>query len=160
MDRYFGVERDTDEADSAVVYGRVSRWAQRNGLRSQRQAMEAFCLGAGLAVDAWLTEIGGGPDFKPPVFRALMDRIENRARCLLPVARRDRLGRFGFDGFALHERGMRSHCERRPQCRPQHPGAGVGPAPAGPWDGGFCTAGGARSLSVACGHGPIDLADP
>ena len=143
-----------------MVYGRVSRRAQRDDLRSQRQAMEAFRLGAGLAVDAWLTEIGTGLDFKPPVFRAPMDRIANRERCLLPVARRDRLGRFGFDGFALHARGMRTHCGRRPQCRSQHPGAGVGPAPEGPWNWGFCTARGARSLSVACGHGPIDLTDP
>ena len=58
VDRYFGVER-APEAGHTVVYCRVSRRAQGDDLRSQSHAMETFCLGAGLAVDEWLTEIGG-----------------------------------------------------------------------------------------------------
>ena len=50
-------------------------------------------------MDEWLTEMGGGLNFKRPVFRALMERVEKREPGLLPVARRDRLCRFGFDGF-------------------------------------------------------------
>ncbi|MYD88813.1 MAG: MerR family transcriptional regulator, partial [Caldilineaceae bacterium SB0662_bin_9] len=46
VDRYFGVER-APEAGRTVVYCRVSNRAQGADLRSQQQAMETFCLGAG-----------------------------------------------------------------------------------------------------------------
>ncbi|MDE0670559.1 MAG: hypothetical protein OXH72_02280 [Caldilineaceae bacterium] len=62
--------------------------------------METFCLGAGLAVDEWLTKIGDGLDFQRPVFRSLMERIGKREPGLLPVAHEDRPCRFGFDWFA------------------------------------------------------------
>ena len=99
VDRYFGVERDTNEAGITVVYGRVSCRAQRDDLRSRQQAMESFRPGGGdrcgrVAVRGW-----GGLNFKRPVFRALMERIERREPGLLPVAHRDRLCRFGFDWF-------------------------------------------------------------
>ena len=97
VDRW--VERDTDAAGSTVVYRRVSSRAQQDDLRSQQQAMETFCPGAGLAVDEWLSEIGGGLNFKQPVFRALMTRIERRELDLLLIAHQDRLCRFGFDWF-------------------------------------------------------------
>ena len=52
-----------------------------------------------MAVDEWTIEIGGGLNFKRPVFRSLMARVGNRELGLLPVAHQDRLCRFGFDGF-------------------------------------------------------------
>ena len=99
VDRYFGVQRDEAGAGRTVVYCRVSSRAQQDDLRSQQQAMETYCLGAGLAVDEWLTEIGGGLDFKRPVFRALMAQVEKGEVGLLVVAHQDRLCRFGFDWF-------------------------------------------------------------
>ncbi|MXZ42988.1 MAG: IS607 family transposase [Caldilineaceae bacterium SB0666_bin_21] len=99
VERYFGVER-VSGSGRTVVYCRVSSRAQGDDLRSQPQAMETFRLGAGLAVDAWPTEIGGGLDFQRPVFRALRERIGNRELGLLLVAHEDRLCRFGFDWFA------------------------------------------------------------
>ena len=98
VDRYFGVERQPSPKQT-VVYCRVSSRAQQADLRSQRQAMETFCLGAGIVVDEWLTEVGGGLHFKRPVFRALMERVEGREIGLLLVAHKDRLCRFGFDWF-------------------------------------------------------------
>ncbi len=62
--------------------------------------METFRLGAGLAVDEWLPEIGSGLDFQRPVSRALRERIGKREPGLLLVAHQDRLCRFGFDWFA------------------------------------------------------------
>ena len=90
-----------DEAPQGltVVYCRVSRRGRQEDLRSQVAAMESYCLGAGVAVDEWLTEIGGGLDFKRTVFLALMERIENRDIAHLLIAHRDRLTRFGFDWF-------------------------------------------------------------
>ena len=110
VDRYFGVER-APEAGRTVVYCRVSRRAQGDDLRSQQQAMETFCLGAGLAVDAWRTAIGDGLDFQRPVFRALRERIEHREVGHLPVAHEDRPRRFGLDGFAYF--AERHGCEIR-----------------------------------------------
>ena len=89
----------------------MSRRSRQADLQSQPQAMEAFCLGAGLAVDAWLTAIGDGLDFQRPVFRALRERIEHSEVGLLPVAHEDRPCRFGFDGFAYF--AERHGCEIR-----------------------------------------------
>ena len=61
--------------------------------------METYCLGAGVAVDEWPSEVGGGLHFKRKVFLSLRERIEKREIAHLPVAHRDRLPRFGFDGF-------------------------------------------------------------
>ena len=83
----------------AVVYGRVSRRGRQADLRRQVAAMATYGLGAGVAVDAWLTETGGGLDCQRKVFLALMARIENRDIAHLLIAHRDRLTRFGFDWF-------------------------------------------------------------
>ena len=120
VDRYFGVER-APGSGRTVVHGRVSSRAQRDELRSQPQAMETFCLGAGIAVDEWLTEIGGGPDFQRPVFRALMARMEQREQGLLLVAHEDRPCRFGFDGFAdfAESHGCEIRVVNQPSLSPQ-----------------------------------------
>ena len=83
--------------------------------------MEAFCLGTGMAVDDWLTEIGGGLDFQRPVFRVLMERIENRELGLLLVAHQDRLCRFGFDWFAYfaETHGCEIRVVNQPSLSPQ-----------------------------------------
>ena len=120
VERYFGVARAQAQGRPAV-YCRVSRRSQRDDLRSQQQAMEAFCLGAGLAVDDWLTEIGGGLDFQRPVFRALMERIEKGELGLLLVAHQDRLCRFGFDWFAYfaESHGCEIRVVNQPSLSPQ-----------------------------------------
>ncbi len=82
-----------------VVYCRMSSRGQRDDLKRQVSAMEAYCLGAGVAVDEWRSEIGGGLHCKRKVFLSLMERIEKREIAHLPVAHRDRLTRFGFDWF-------------------------------------------------------------
>ena len=61
--------------------------------------LEAYCLGADMAMDEWLTEIGGGPNCKRKLFLNLMERIEQREVAHLPIAHRDRLSRFGCDWF-------------------------------------------------------------
>ena len=120
VDRYFGVER-APGSGRTVVYCRVSNRAQGDDLRSQQQAMETFRLGAGLAVDEWLTEIGGGLDFRRPVSRALMERIGKRELGLLLVAHEDRLCRFGFDWFAYfaESHGCEIRVVNQPSLSPQ-----------------------------------------
>ena len=45
-----------------VVYCRVSGAGQKDDLASQVAAMETYCLAAGIPVDQWIQEIGGGTD--------------------------------------------------------------------------------------------------
>ena len=58
-----------------VVYCRVSSASQKKDLASQVRAMETFCLGAGIAVDDWIQEIGGGMNFKRKKFLELLDAV-------------------------------------------------------------------------------------
>lgn len=83
-----------------VVYCRVSNAGQKDDLGSQVKAMEAYCLGAGIAVDEWIQEVGGGMNFKRKKFLGLIDRIMRGEVARLMVAHKDRLMRFGFDVFA------------------------------------------------------------
>lgn len=80
-----------------IVYCRVSSVGQKNDLASQVAAMEGFCLGAGVSVDEWLQEIGGGMNFKRRVFLNLMKSIRLGEVSNVIIAHKDRLARFGFD---------------------------------------------------------------
>src|SRR6266850_1487514 len=63
------VDRET------IVYMRVSSQAQKTDLTNQRAILEQFCAARGLTVTQWVSEIGGGLNFKRPKFLALVDRI-------------------------------------------------------------------------------------
>ena len=90
-----------DEQKKTIVYCRVSSRGQLPDLKSQVEAMRQFCLGAGIAVDEWISEIGGGMNFKRKEFLSLMDRIERGEVSQLNIAHKDRLVRFGFDFFFI-----------------------------------------------------------
>ncbi|MXZ43053.1 MAG: IS607 family transposase [Caldilineaceae bacterium SB0666_bin_21] len=109
-ERYLGVE-STFKTRQTVVYGRVSRRFQEADLQLQPQALEAFCLGAGLTVDAWLTEMGGGLDCQQPVFSSLMERVEQRMLGLLPVAHQDRLCRIGCEIRVVNQPSLSPQAE-------------------------------------------------
>ena len=97
-----------DEKRMTVVYCRVSSHGQKDDLQSQVAAMEQYCLGAGIAVDEWMQEIGGGMNFKRKQVLGLMDRIAAGEISRLIVAHKDRLVRFGFD--LLDHIAKRSAC--------------------------------------------------
>ena len=44
----------------AIATLRVSSQAQKPDLSNQRVALEQFCIARGIAVDEWISEIGGG----------------------------------------------------------------------------------------------------
>jgi predicted site-specific integrase-resolvase len=75
----------------------VSSPGQKDDLASQVRAMEEFCLGRGLAVDSWITEVGGGMNLKRKKLLAVMDAIERGEIAVLVIAHKDRLARFGFE---------------------------------------------------------------
>ena len=82
---------------ATVVYLRVSSQAQKPDLENQRAVLEQFCTARGLIVTQWVSEIGGGLNFKRPKFLALVDRIVTNQVSTLVIAHKDRLVRFGFD---------------------------------------------------------------
>ena len=54
---------------------------------------------AGIPVDEWISEIGGGMNFKRKRFLRLMDDIQQGKIAKLLIAHKDRLCRFGFEYF-------------------------------------------------------------
>lgn len=82
---------------ATVVYCRVSNAGQKDDLVSQVEAMEMYCRAAGMAVDEWIQEVGGGMNFKRKKFLGLLDRIQRGEVGMLLVAHKDRLVRFGYD---------------------------------------------------------------
>ena len=103
-----GIEKPEQDKKS-VVYCRVSSRSQLPDLKSQVEAMRQFCLGAGLAIDEWIEEIGGGMNFKRKRFLSVINRIEEGEISKLIIAHRDRLVRFGFDFFQTF--AQRHGCE-------------------------------------------------
>jgi len=92
-----------------VVYCRVSSPGQKDDLAGQVSAMQQFCLARGLAVDEWISEVGGGMNLRRERFLALMDAVDRGEVATLVVAHRDRLARFGFD--FLEHMAARGGCE-------------------------------------------------
>jgi len=90
-----------ESARKTVVYCRVSSPGQQPDLASQVTALEQFCLARGLAVDEWVSEVGGGMDLTRREFLAVMDAIERGEIATLVIAHQDRLARFGF-GYLEH----------------------------------------------------------
>ena len=82
----------------SVVYVRVSSPAQKPDLAHPKTALEQFCIGQGLAVEEWISEIGGGLNFKRPKFTDWVDRVIREEMATLVMAHQDRLARFGYPG--------------------------------------------------------------
>ena len=82
-----------------ITYCRVSSAAQKKDLLSQRNAVEAFCLAAGKAIDEKFEDIGSGLNYKRKYFLKLLEMVERREVAEIVIAHKDRLVRFGFDWF-------------------------------------------------------------
>ena len=83
----------------AITYCRVSSPGQKDDLLSQQKAVADFCIGAGIAIDEAVTEVGGGLNLKRKQFVRIMALVEARAVHTLVIAHKDRLARFGMDWF-------------------------------------------------------------
>jgi putative resolvase len=89
--------KPTEAKRKVVVYCRVSSGGQKPELKNQILAMETFCLNRGLAVDDWVSEIGGGLNFKRKKFLSIMMSMLKGEVSLLVLAHKDRLCRFAFE---------------------------------------------------------------
>src|SRR3984893_19441567 len=79
-----------------IAYCRVSSVAQKPDLENQRKHLSEFCQASGLLVDEWISEIGGGLNFKRKQFLRLVDAIIAEEVAVLLIAHKDRLARFGY----------------------------------------------------------------
>ena len=91
------LNRKPKQVRVAVAYVRVSSQAQKPDLANQKTALEQFCIAKGQTVDEWISEIGGGLNFKRPKFTELVDRILRGEISVLVIAHKDRLARFGYE---------------------------------------------------------------
>jgi len=82
---------------SVVVYARVSSNGQKPDLENQVKALELFCQSKGLCVDEWISEVGGGLNFRRKKFLGIVDRICSGDIETIVLAHKDRLARFGFE---------------------------------------------------------------
>jgi putative resolvase len=80
-----------------VCYARVSSTSQKPDLENQVSVLEQFCIGAGISVDEWTKEIGGGLNFKRKKFLRIVDQIILGRVEKLIIAHKDRFTRFGFE---------------------------------------------------------------
>jgi len=83
-----------------VAYSRVSSVAQKPDLENQHRLLEAFCTARGCVVDEWISEIGGGLNFKRKQFLRLVDAVIAGEVSTLVIAHKDRLARFGYSLLA------------------------------------------------------------
>ncbi|NJM71788.1 MAG: IS607 family transposase [Scytonema sp. RU_4_4] len=89
--------KPTEAKRKVVVYCRVSSSDQKPELKSQVSAMETFCLNRGLAVDDWVSEIGGGLNFKRKKFLSIMMSMLKGEISTIVIAHKDRMCRFAFE---------------------------------------------------------------
>jgi putative resolvase len=79
-----------------IAYCRVSSVAQKPDLENQRRRLAEFCEANRYVVDEWISEIGGGLNFKRKQFLRLVDAIIAGEVAVLLIAHKDRLARFGY----------------------------------------------------------------
>ena len=79
-----------------IAYCRVSSVAQKPDLENQRRILAEFCEANRYVVDEWISEIGGGLNFKRKQFLRLVDAIIAGEVAVLLLAHKDRLARFGY----------------------------------------------------------------
>lgn len=82
-----------------VAYCRVSSQAQKPDLANQQAVLQDFCHQRNIQVDEWITEIGGGMNFKRKYFLRLVDAILEGSVERVVLAHQDRLARFAYSLF-------------------------------------------------------------
>ncbi len=96
LQKALNIETET-QIGKTVVYCRVSSNNQKPELEHQIIAMEEFCRGRGECIDEWISEVGGGLNFKRKKFLKLMKDIRLGEVSKVIIAHKDRLVRFSFE---------------------------------------------------------------
>jgi putative resolvase len=98
IENYLGIVPKPEDR-KIIAYCRVSSAAQKPDLKNQRKALEDFCTARGFGNVEFVSEIGGGLNFKRKQFNKVMDAVINGLVSHIVVAHKDRLCRFGFEWF-------------------------------------------------------------
>lgn len=93
--RALGIAR-SDSKRLTIVYARVSSQSQKPDLDNQISTLKSYTDAKGIIVDEWISEIGGGLNFKRRKFLWLMDMLVSGRIERLVIAHKDRIARFGF----------------------------------------------------------------
>jgi putative resolvase len=91
------LNRVSETKQVTIAYLCGSSQAQKPDLSNQKAALEQFRIARGIAVDEWISGIGGGLNFKRPKFSDRVDRIVRCEVSILVIAHKDRLARFGYE---------------------------------------------------------------
>lgn len=104
-----------------VAYCRVSSQAQQPDLENQIRVVSDYCKQMLLEKATFVSEIGGGLNFKRKRFLNLVDRIVAGQVSDLVIAHKDRLARFGFDllQHLCQKHGTRLHVIDRQELSPE-----------------------------------------
>lgn len=82
-----------------VSYSRVSTYSQKNQLKDQTQRIYESCISKGIQLDKQIEDIKSGMSFDRKGFNDLCQLIIKGEVELLVIENKDRLMRFGFEGF-------------------------------------------------------------
>lgn len=97
LDKFLHREDVNHPSRSIVAYCRVSSNGQKPDLINQRRVIEDYCVSKGYANVEYITEIGGGLNFRRKQFCKLLSDMMAGKISVLVVAHKDRLCRFGFE---------------------------------------------------------------
>lgn len=86
-----------DVPRTSLAYCRVSSQAQKPDLKNQIRVVKDYCNRMLLGKVEYVSEIGGGLNFKRKKFLMLVDRVVAGHVSDLVIAHKDRLARFGFE---------------------------------------------------------------
>lgn len=82
-----------------VSYSRVSTYSQKDQLKNQTQRIYESCVSRGISLDRQIEDIKSGMSFDRKGFNELCQLIVKGEVELLIIENKDRLMRFGFEGF-------------------------------------------------------------
>ncbi len=101
--------QSSERERKTIVYCRVSSSGQKPELVNQVAAMTEYCAAKGICGAEYVTEIGGGLNFKRKKFLEIIFSILRGEVKTLLVAHKDRLCRFAFD--FIQELALSQGCE-------------------------------------------------
>ena len=82
-----------------VAYARVSNAGQKDDLANQVKFLRNYANGKGIILDAVITDIGSGLNYKRKKWNQLLDSIMSNEIDTVYITYKDRFIRFGYDWF-------------------------------------------------------------
>jgi len=94
---YMGISSKNQK--KSYIYARVSTRNQKDDLENQIEFLKQYTNAKGIIVDACLTDIGSGMNYKRKRWNELLDMVMQDKVDNIYVSYKDRFVRFGFEWF-------------------------------------------------------------